>query len=363
MNNQLKRILPLEVNFELKNLPHYFRRSGERLPGQDGERRVFFCDSASYNNLGDQAIALAMAVFIKDTVGADRYVEITEKYFLESLSSLKKTVTPDDVLCLSGGGNMGDLYPRFEAIRRKVIRAFPQNQIIIFPQTIDYRADAYGRRELKRSAAVYNSHKALLVCAREKQSFLAMSRLYHNVRLVPDIVFYLCGKFCIQAEPSPRIGMCLRGDRESVVSEEMRSSLSAAAKRLGYDCVKLSTMAQEGAVIVDEADRSAHIAAKLREFKACQCIVTDRLHGMIFSIMAGVPCLILDNSNHKVFGVYETVRPYVQGVYKLERAADVGGKLSQALQSTVSFDRSKLDYSPLMQLLSTGRTGKGETAI
>lgn len=363
MKNLIKRLLPLEVNFELKNFPHYFRRSGEGLSVPGGERRVFFCDSASYGNLGDQAIALAMASFIKDTVGADHYAEISEKYFLEALPSLKKLVKPGDILCLSGGGNMGDRYPRYEAIRRKVIRSFPQNRILIFPQTIDYRDDAYGRRELKRSAAVYHAHKALHVCARERQSYAAMSRLYDNVHLVPDIVFYLCGSFDIQAASTPRIGLCLRDDGESVVSEEMRSSLLGAAKRLGYDCVPLSTMAEEGALILREADRRAQLAARLREFKECQCIVTDRLHGMIFSIMAGVPCLILDNSNHKVFGVYETVQPYLQGVYKLENAADAGEKLSQALQSTVSFDRSKLDYSPLTQLLSNDETGKGETAI
>ena len=37
-------------------------------------------------------------------------------------------------------------------------------------------------------------------------------------------------------------------------------------------------------------------------------VVTDRLHGMIMSIISGTPCIALDNSSKKVSGVYEFIK-------------------------------------------------------
>ena len=56
---------------------------------------------------------------------------------------------------------MGVLYQRYEAIRRMIIKNFPNNKIIIFPQTIDYGKTRYGDREFKRAKEIYNNHKNL----------------------------------------------------------------------------------------------------------------------------------------------------------------------------------------------------------
>ena len=42
------------------------------------------------------------------------------------------------------------------------------------------------------------------------------------------------------------------------------------------------------------------LADKLSQFRAAQLVVTDRLHGMIMSLLAGTPCLVLPNGNHKI---------------------------------------------------------------
>ena len=343
MNNLIKRVLPLELNFELKNYICYLKRSQKVMTVENGMRKIIFCDAASYDNMGDQAIALAMSTFIRDLVGDENYVEISEKYFLESFASLKRIVKENDIICLSGGGNMGDLYPRYEAIRRKIIKEFRRNEIIVFPQTIDFQNNAYGNRELQRSAEVYNAHEKLLLCARESQSYTIMKKVYKNVCMIPDIVFYLYGKIDIQSHPKRRIGVCLRDDRESTVSDEIKLSIFKAIRGMGYELTTLSTMSGDKQEIVNSSKRRMHLIAMLETFKECECIITDRLHGMIFSIIAAVPCLIIDNSNHKVFGVYETVQPYLQGVDKLESSVNVKDKLEKAVQSTVSWTIRKLD--------------------
>lgn len=303
---QLKRLLPINANFLIKNIRNVLFSKSYKLT-QENHKRYFLLDAASYNNLGDQAIAYAISCFIKDSFGANSFVSINEREVICYLRSLKKIIKLSDVIILSGGGNMGDLYPRYEALRRLIIKKFPNNKIIIFPQTIDYTNDKYGRRELKKSAAIYSKHKFLTVCAREKKSYAIMSRLYPNVLLVPDIVLYLYGKLKLQKTSQTKtIGVCLREDKESVISDQLRCEILETAQSNFKNIVFLSTMGQSSYAITTDLQRYDAIKSKLKEFSECKLIITDRLHGMIFSVLAGVPCIAIDNSNKKVSGVYES---------------------------------------------------------
>ena len=304
----VKKILPIEVNLELRNITEYLKPVNLDIQQKSSKTRVFLLDAASYNNLGDQAITYAISLFLKDLFGEDCYVEISERELLRNLKYLKKVICSEDILCLNGGGNMGTLYPRYEALRRKVIKAFPDNKIIIFPQTIDYESDLYGKRELKRSGKVYNGHKHLVVCAREKKSFDLMKQLYKNVAFVPDIVLYLKGRIALErAEKKDCVGICLRNDKETVVSLEQKKSMYSAIKEAGFIVENLTTMSDLHQMYLCSDDRLEALRAKLQEFSQYKCIITDRLHGMIFSLLSGVPCLAIDNSNKKVSEVLQVL--------------------------------------------------------
>ena len=43
-------------------------------------------------------------------------------------------------------------------------------------------------------------------------------------------------------------------------------------------------------------------------FAGAQLVVTDRLHGMIFSLIMGTPCIVLGNNHHKVKATYATFK-------------------------------------------------------
>lgn len=303
-----KKILPMEVNLELKNITEYLKPANIDLPQATSRSRAFLLDAASYNNLGDQAITYATSLFLKDLFGDDCYFEVSERDLLRNLKYLKKVIRDIDILCLNGGGNMGNLYPRYESLRRKVIKEFPNNKIIIFPQTIDYESDSYGKRELERSRKVYNSHKHLIVCAREKKSFDIMRQLYRDVVLVPDIVLYLKGRIILERdEEKDCIGICLRDDKESVVLTEQKKRIYSTIKEVGFTAENLTTMSDLCQIYTSSDDRLEALRAKLQEFSNYRCIITDRLHGMIFSILAGVPCIAIDNSNKKVSGVLNII--------------------------------------------------------
>lgn len=327
-----KKIFPLEVNFELKNFKEYFKARTIEL-NKKNKKRIFLLDAATYKNLGDQAISYAISRYIIDNFKEYEYIEISEKEFLRNFLYLKKNINKDDIICMNGGGNMGNLYPKYEAIRRKVIRNFKNNRIIIFPQTIDYEKDKYGVREQQRSVKIYNSNSNLIICAREKKSYNLMKEIYNNVILISDIVFYLYGKITIE-EPikyKNKIGICLRKDKESIFTDEERKKIENQLKN-SNEIIYLSTMSNSS--YIDKKNREIILKEKLAEFKKCDFIVTDRLHGMIFSILCDVPCIVFDNSNKKVSGVLEMINKYSPNVIKLnkENRKELSDKLFKNMQ-------------------------------
>lgn len=295
----------MEVNLIARNWRQFIGQKEYKLNRQDEKPIYLFLDAATYNNLGDQAISLAVEQFLNDTVGKDHVVVINESDIIGYIKSIKQHVRADDVIVLGGGGNMGDLYPRYESIRRLIIRNFPRNKIIIFPQTIDYSDDSYGRRALHRAEKVYGKHKRLIICAREKKTFEILNGFCKNVLLVPDIALYLLNKLDFSEEKTASCGVCLRNDKETSLSVSMREVVLEKLKTssIGYEEITTSSLSKEKLLTYEARKRA--VEEKLKEFATYRLIITDRLHGMIFCILANVPCIAFDNSNHKVLGVYE----------------------------------------------------------
>ena len=206
---------------------------------------------------------------------------------------------------------MGNLYPRYEAIRRKIISNFKNNKIVIFPQTIDYDKSYYGQKEFEKSIKIYNSNKNLIICAREKNSYNKMKSVYNHVYLIPDIVLYLTSKhyfFYKRYNNREIIGLCFRNDKEKSIEENELKRIKSSF----VDTSELSTMCTKKTI--NQYEREKIIFDKLQEFSKCSLILTDRLHGMIFSIITKTPCIAIDNLNKKVSGVFKTIEGRVNNI-------------------------------------------------
>lgn len=350
----IKRILPMEINLRLRNAKDFLLQKKYYIPEKkEKEVRCFYLDAATYNNLGDQAIALSMEIFLDDLFGQDNVFVINETEVISYLRSLKKEIKKDDVIALSGGGNMGDLYPRYESIRRLIIKNFPDNKIVIFPQTLDYSKDKYGTKELAEAQKIYSRHDKLWVCAREKRSYEKMKLIFPKVLLIPDIVFYLYGKIPDTDGYRTGVGLCLRTDKESILSENEKAKIYKAVMS-NKQCGALSTMEDNYSYYNTVQERWKVVERKLKEFSEKELIITDRLHGMIFSILMNVPCIAFDNSNHKVSGVYNLVSQHVRNVIVIDREQING--IEKLLdfhgpkRNSMSFD-AKILYNDLICIL------------
>lgn len=302
---KVREILPLEVNFEVKNFRKRFVK--KKLELRDVCKRVFFLDAADYNNCGDLAIAEAIKLFFEHYFADRELIIIRQEQFEYYYKSFKREINSTDLIALSGGGNMGTAYPRFEAIRRKVIRNFPNNQIVIFPSTIDYSDDRYGNFSLNSAIKTYSSHRNLLLYAREKKTYSFFLKYFKANKILecPDIVFFL--KNCARniTKDSPRkdnVGICIRRDEESKLSNKQLDSIlnCLSENKMHYKFFTTMCLNEE---LCDNYEEIVH--RKLEEIAKYSLVITDRLHATIFACLVETPCIAFDNANGKVFGVCE----------------------------------------------------------
>lgn len=267
--------------------------------------RAFIFLSADYGNIGDLAITAAQQKFLARVAPRHQVVPVPISVTPEVIRSLRRQVTPVDLVTTIGGGNMGSLYPDIEELRQLVIRTFPNNRIVCFPQSLDWTQSPESDRALAGIVRTYSKHPDIHVFARESVSRDKLRALFAdhtNVQIgyVPDVVLSAsAAELGFDSRPEPSgILLCMRDDRERSLAPEQLAQLRGTLEDTGQGITVTDTHA--GGARLDEA-RCAHLLAdKLAQFAGAQLVVTDRLHGMILSLVAGTPCLVLPNANHKI---------------------------------------------------------------
>lgn len=268
------------------------------------QKKIIVTLAADYGNLGDVAITYAQKKFLGDNFKDYKVITLPISATYHNLKSLKRRMTSKDIVTIVGGGNMGDMYEDIEEQRRFIIRKFKYNRVISFPQTIDFSDSTKGILSQKRSQKVYNSHKNLILFAREKKSYAEMKRLFCvKVLLSPDIVLSLDKSTRSSTRSKSKAVICIRQDGESSLSKGQKMDINDLLYNT-YDEVEYrDTHIGDVRLSDDEAKRALEDIWDC--FRSADLVVTDRLHGMIFCAITQTPCIAINNSNGKVAGVYK----------------------------------------------------------
>lgn len=260
------------------------------------EKKIILMQTPTHGNLGDQAIAYAQIEFIKKSNPEFKIIEIPYDKVYGSIKEINLIINENDIIAIHGGGNMGDLYPNEEYMRRFIVKKIKKCKIISFPQTMDFSNTISGNFQLKKSKKVYNGNKNLILVAREHISYEKMRKSFNKTRVIltPDIVFSLALK-----DKTERNGVlvCLRKDLEKSLDSSFQSSLIDEIKKI-YDNVTITDTVIN--IRVDKENRKKELLYKWNEFKNAEVVITDRLHGMIFCAITETPCIVFKNSNHKI---------------------------------------------------------------
>lgn len=304
--------------------------------------KVFLIGTPNHINIGDSAIVLAEIKMLKKLFKPKRVKEITTSETENFSKTILHAIKERDIIFCPGGGNLGNLWYEAEELRYRLISSFPKNRIIIFPQTVYFTNDEKGKKALKTAKTYYESHKALTIVARDKVSYELLNRYFYNPELIisPDTVLSTGMKdYNVSVRLRKGILLVFRNDKEKKMTDNDRKIITGFLKenKLSYKITDLYAECP-----VTRQNRMGIVSKKLQSFADAELVITDRLHGMIFSAITGTPCIVFGNNHHKVQENYEWLSflPYIRFTEKTE---DVRYLIPELLEmKTCCYDNTHL---------------------
>lgn len=258
-------------------------------------------------NLGDHLITVAEKYYLRRINYNKKVFDIPTEMFLIFSKRLLHKARKTTYIFINGGGWMGNLWPVEEKNMQFIVKIFCHMKIIIFPQTIYYDNRIEGFQTLlDDSIKIYNSCSNLTICLRDLDSYELAKKYYPNARLIycPDIVLSLTGFEGKRSELNASdhlLGICFRNDREESIDQKTKNRLKHFFTEKGWRITEVSTIADKPIPLYQ---RNESIKNKLNQFEQCNLIITDRLHGMLFSYITGTKCIVFDNKTKKISGTY-----------------------------------------------------------
>ncbi len=300
--------------------------------------RCALLDYPNFANIGDHMIWLGTLFLLRDRCQVElSYVAHTDNF---SAAQLNQSLGKQPIL-LHGGGNFGDLWPKYQHFREQIVRQYPDNPIFVFPQTIYYE----DRDKLRHTASVFNRHPQLTLCTRDRQSYELARQHFHNCQVLqlPDPAFFLSA-YLPDAPPSAPSAAVLyhcRRDRERRPHALPHLPLDAYQEadwvsfqwklgnpkrrwqRNAADCYR--EIWQRGLQTPREWQyrqrqrrrfsefplpswhrRSwSFLLSGIYQFRPYRLIITNRLHGHILCLLLEIPHVFLPNSYYKNAAFYQ----------------------------------------------------------
>lgn len=326
------------------------------LAATQGEKRILLCNSPEHDNVGDHLISVAEIQFLKKYFPDFICVEITDIEYLWFHKKIRKYIQQKDIILITGGGFLGSMWLyNGELNVRNILQEYPQNKVVIMPQTCFFEENERGKEERTKTAEIYGGHENLTVVLREKNSFRLMREFFggeEKIALIPDMALSL--NYSRKQRERKGALLCLRRDKESVLKKEQVEEILTYMHCCGLEYEY--TLMHTGRCY-DMEKREEEIEKKMEQMKAVKLVVTDTLHAMILCTITGTPCLAYDNISHKVSGVYEWIAsiPYIHLYQQEENVQDCISHLIE--QGAGLYDEEPLEvfYRKLAQIIGEER--------
>ena len=267
--------------------------------------KVIYTLVPDHGNIGDLALGYAQREYMVRLLPNYDHIEIPVSQTYNVLRKVRSQVTPQDVIVLTGGGDMGTHYLGVERQRRFIIRKFKKNTIISFPQSAFFDDNRFGKRQLRASVLAYDSCSNLLITARDNSSYEFIKRHFHNeIASTPDIVLSLDNCQADVTRKRNRVVFSVRRDKEARFSPAQLRRLENHLVDKGKHVVYRDTSL--GNVHIDISDRISVLRSIWKDYSMSELVITDRLHGMIFSVITNTPCVAINNKDGKVLNLYNS---------------------------------------------------------
>jgi pyruvyl transferase EpsO len=222
------------------------------------------------------------------------------------------SLDPEAILVLHGGGNFGDLYAEFQAMREQVVVNFPDRRIVMLPQSLHFK----DRELQKRSLETLVSHKDVHLFFRDWESLSAVLEVSpRHGALLPDMAHALWSERSYSGTVNSGSGSLVlkRVDHESAensVGYTHFTTLDWPDIITALDTLQFRVLRKSMHANLDRSRRMpAWLWYRLRDrvvrraqslFSRHEVIITDRLHGLILASLLSKRILFQDNTYGKL---------------------------------------------------------------
>lgn len=248
---------------------------------------------------------------------------------------------PDGPILLLGGGNFGDVYPYEHALRCRILADFPERRIIQLSQSIAFRTP----EAIEGMADLLARQRDFRLLVRDAASLqFAVERFPGvNARLCLDAALAVDPP-CFEPSPDRPVLALWRRDSEScealpplpdgwlardwivpggILPAEEAAELAPSAWKFkqwvgmppfgGDECPRRRRMAwrhlpSHWDELADERTRRG-----FRILSQGRVVITNRLHAHLLCLLAGIPHVVCDVTNGKIFGYRDTWYPHAPG--------------------------------------------------
>lgn len=310
-SNSLLKTFPTKVESKLRRIKKILSSKKDEIVKygklkkyisdfSSNKNKILILMATTWGNVGDLLICEAEKELI-GTYLPNTEVDVlpTECLCAKTIKSLVSIQNNYKIIAITGGGFLGSLWKENEDIAKEVYKTFYDKKIVIFPQTIYYKNN-YVMPSVKQ---LYKNCKNLNVFIRDNSYKWVKDELLKNTSAqvfnVPDIALSL--NYSNLSEKREGILCCLRSDKEKITSGNLGKHISILCEELNIKKTDYDTVFPYF-IALKKCKNFAY--SKVQPFLQSRVVITDRLHGMIISVITGTPCIVLDNVSKKISGVY-----------------------------------------------------------
>lgn len=275
-----------------------------------------YLDIPRYPNIGDHLIAHGCFHFFESSgIQLSRASDI--------FSYQQKWLSETDVIVFSGGGNFGTLWPDIHKRRLLLAREALElgKTVIILPQSIYYE----NTLQIKEDKEILGSFPNFYFFARDTYSYNISQGMFEHIYLAPDMAHQLYNLFNKYAPLPPQDDSRLyfmRKDKEAsndrftkitndgtIVDWDDLLKINNCAKPFNtYNALykKLRCFQFDKNLTYWRRTSWKIIETAVNFFLKYDSVITDRLHGMILSLLLNRKVHMIDNNNHKLSNYAKT---------------------------------------------------------
>ena len=280
------------------------------------KNRVYYFGVPIHENLGDAAQMYCIRQWINTNFPNRELIEIeTLPTYKKSIRRiLTRIIKKEDYLICESGATFCNRHED-HGMHRWLLSTFLDNRILFMPQTVDLG----DKGEMTKTASLFNAHPYAVFVARDPESYRMVAQEFdkRRIKLCPDIVTTMIGQ---RNYSGLRKGIlvCKRIDGEKKYSDYELSNLLKKLKSI-TSSLDITDTNFEHSIQYTYSHLEKEITDKFRLFSQYSVVLTDRYHGMIFSLIADTPVVVLPTSGHKVKeGALWLKKDYPESIYFCE---------------------------------------------